>query len=131
RRTFVILRPRSLPWDLLLCQGPQTLDFWQLGHAEASAAAQGLYRALREWAAGGLGGIEAVPGEEGCRLRVGMGDFALVVCLRMPGQSYAALACRAADAFDIAGRLRQVLSPAEAAEQEVYVNARHFDRPAS
>src|SRR5688500_17181821 len=87
KRTFLILRPRSLPWDLLMCRGPDDLSFVQLAHDEASAAAQGLYRALRDWAAGGPGSIETV----GAGVRVVIGPFALVVCPRTPGQPYAPL----------------------------------------
>src|ERR1700722_12064977 len=91
RRTFVILRPRSLPWDLLLCRGTDDLAFRDLAHDEASAAAQSLFRALREWAGGGQGAIEAVAGPDGAghRLRITIGPFVLVVCPRLPGQPYA------------------------------------------
>src|SRR5207248_1167371 len=88
RRTFVILRPRALPWDLLVCRGEGDPAFAQLAHDEASACAQGLYRALRDWSAGGPGAVEPVAGPEGFSLRVLVGPFALAVCPRRPGRPY-------------------------------------------
>jgi hypothetical protein len=57
RRTLVIVRPRALPWDLLVVHshprtGPTTA-FRDFGRAEAAAATEGLCRALDEWARGG------------------------------------------------------------------------------
>ena len=40
RRTFVILRPRALPWDLLLLRDPEAEAFRELGRDEAHAAAR-------------------------------------------------------------------------------------------
>jgi hypothetical protein len=130
RRTFVILRPRGLPWDLLLCRDAEELAFRDLAHDEASAAAQALYKGLREWTEGGPGAVEVVAGCEGCRLRVRVGPLVLVACLRRPGQPYAALLCPEPDARAAAGRLAAVLCPPGSAEQEVYFNTRFFDRPA-
>jgi hypothetical protein len=130
RRTFVIVRPRGLPWDLLLTRGSDDLGFADLSHDEASAAAQGLYRALRDWAAGGAGTIDVLGGEDGCRLVVRVGPFGLVACPRRPGQPYAALVCAEADARAAAERLRAMLCPPGDALQELYFNTRFFERPA-
>jgi hypothetical protein len=117
RRTFVILRPRALPWDLLLCRAPGDLAFLDLAHDEASAAAVALFRALREVPPL----VEAVSVDGAERLRVRIGTFVFVACPRRPGQPYAPLTGEAA-AID---RLREALSPAEG---EVYFNTRHFER---
>ena len=130
RRTFVILRPRALPWDLLLSSGGPGPRFRDLSHDEASAAAQGLHRALREWAAGGPGSIDVLAAEDGCRLLVRIGAFALLVCPRRPGQPYVPLVCGDADARATLERLELVLCPPAASEQEVYFNTRFFERPA-
>jgi hypothetical protein len=130
RRTFVILRPRSLPWDLLLVR-PDDLTFRELSHDEASAAAQGLYRALREWAAGGPGSVETLVAGSAFRLRVQVGPFPLLVCPRQPGQAYAPLVCSEVDAHAAAAQLRSVLSPSGETEQEVYFNTRFFERSES
>jgi hypothetical protein len=127
RRTFVILRPRALPWDLLLVR-PEDWTFRDLSHDEASAAAQGIYRALRDWVAGGPGSVEMVVGQSNFQLRVRIGPFALLVCPRRPGQAYAPLACSEVDAHAAAAHLGTVLCPVGTAEQEVYFNTRFFER---
>ncbi len=133
RRTFVILRPRSLPWDLLLCRGPDDLVFRDLVHDEASAAALSLFRALREWTTGGPGAVEAVAGADGAghRLRITIGPFVLLACLRVPGQPYAAAICTEDEARAARHALISLLCPAEGVEQEVYFNTRFFERPAT
>jgi hypothetical protein len=127
RRTFVIFRPRNLPWDLLLIDS-KDLKFRELSHDEASAAAQGLYRALRDCAAGGPGSIEMIFTQDGFWLRVLLGPFALLVCLRQPGQPYVPLVCSEVDAHDAASRLWDVIRPPGTTEQEVYFNTRFFGR---
>jgi hypothetical protein len=126
RRTFVILRPRALPWDLLLCRGADDLGFRDLSHDEASAAAQNVYRALRDGAS-----IEAVPRPDGFSVRLTAGAFVLIACERRPGQPYAALTCNEAEALAVADSLERVVRPAEGAEQEVYFNVRFFERQPS
>ncbi len=116
KRTFVILRPRALPWDAVLCKSAEDLTFAQLAHDEASAAAQGLYRALRDHEEVVLGG--------GAFLRVLVGPFVFVVCPRVPGQPYTPLSPAAAP--DAAERFAAVLDPE--GEQELYFNVRFFER---
>jgi hypothetical protein len=111
KRTFVILRPRALEVDLVVCHGagdPRPLSF---ARDEASAAAQALARLLRE----GL----AI--EEGPQVWVSGGGFHLVACPRAPGQPYAPLE---GPAPEVAQALRAVLHPE--GEQELYFNVRHF-----
>jgi hypothetical protein len=122
RRTFVILRPRALPWDLVLVRDGDAAGFRDLAHDEASAAAQAIYRALRE----GLLGVEAVPRPEGWWLRARVGAFALLACPRLPGRPYQPLLCAEAEARAHAGALEPILRPA--GEQELYFNTRFFDR---
>jgi hypothetical protein len=128
RRTFVILRPRALPWDLLLCRGPAELVFRDLAHDEASAAAQALYRALRAWTAGGPGAVEAVETSEGHRVRVVLDPFALVACAREPGRPYVPFTATASEAALAAARITAALCPGEGAEKELYFNVRYFER---
>lgn len=124
RRTFVILRPRSLGWDLLLCRSLADLTFRDLAHDEASAAAQGISRALRDGTT-----IEIVPGIDGSRVRALIGAFVLLVCPRRPGLPYAPLVCSEEEARGVVALLTPVLCPAEGSEQEVYFNVRFFERP--
>src|SRR5689334_609940 len=109
KRTFLILRPRALPWDLLLCRGTDDLSFSQLAHDEASACAVKLYRALCDWAAGGPGAIESADTASGSCLRVVVGPFCLVVCPRTPGRPYAPLPLADADTAAAATSLAGVL----------------------
>lgn len=118
RRTFVILRPRALPWDLLLCRGGDDLAFRDLAHDEARAAAMGLYHALCDAPPRG----EAVPSDMGMSLRITVGPFTLTACPRRPGQPYAALVCPPADAVHVLAQLAAAL-----AGGEVYFNVRHFE----
>ena len=55
RRTHLILRPRALPWDLVLLQPGHSSVFHELDRDEATAAGAEIARALEEWAAGGSG----------------------------------------------------------------------------
>jgi hypothetical protein len=126
KRTFLILRPRSLLCDLVLCRSLDDLTFAQMSHDEASAAAQGLYRALRDWLSEGTGAIEPVSAVEGVCLRVLIGAYPLIVCARQPGKPYAPLVC--ADASVIAQQLKAILHPEGTREQELYFNLRFFER---
>jgi hypothetical protein len=128
RRTFVILRPRALPWDLLLLRDPAGTAFHELAHDEASAAAQSIYRALREWSAGGEGRVEVLPDEGGSRLLARVGPFALLACPRLPGQPYRPLRCHESEARAAASAVGAVLHPPEGTEQELYFNTRFFER---
>src|SRR5215470_20362395 len=65
RRTFLILRPRSLAWDLLLLRPTDGCAFQDMSREEATIAAQRLYRALEAWSAGGPGKVEVFPTPEG------------------------------------------------------------------
>jgi len=127
RRTFVILRPRALEWDLLPVRGPDSEAFLEMSLDEAHAAAQMLFRALREWGSGGAGRIDVV---EPCwLLRATVGSFSLLACRREPGQPYRAQAFGdAAAAQAAAAVLTRILCPPAEVEQEVYFNTRHFTR---
>ena len=120
QRTFVILRPRALAFDLLLCRSAGDPTFHALSHGEASSAAHSLYRSLRE----GLARVEA-----GGYLRAHVGPLTFVACARVEGLPYAPLELDPDEADALAARLAGFLSPA--GEQEVYFNTRFFERPAS
>lgn len=125
RRTFVILRPRALPWDLLLCRDGADPLFRDLAHDEASAAAQSLFRAL------GVGArIETISTQSGSFVRAVAGPFVLVACVRQPGRPYSPAVCSADEACAVVAQLRPVLCPPVGVEQELYFNVRFFERPA-
>jgi hypothetical protein len=133
QRTLVILRPRALAWDLLVVHsdrrsGPTT-TFREFGRAEAEAASEGLFLALEKWSGGGAGSVEAVPAGDSYHVRVQVGIFPLLVCLREPGKPYRPLVLTQREEAEQAARaLLRVLCPSAGAGQEVYFNRRHFGR---
>jgi hypothetical protein len=129
RRTFLIVRPRSLAWDLLLVRPDTASTFHELPHREAGRLAHELYQALRHWSGSASGHIEdvACPEGRGFWVRVRVGPFALLACGRRPGQPYQPLIFADAEAaLTAAGQLRRVLHPPAEVEQEVYLNTLHF-----
>jgi hypothetical protein len=129
RRTFLILRPRSLAWDLLLLRPDSTHAFRELPRAEAQRLADELFKALRQWSEGASGHVEeiACPEGHGYWLRVRVGSFALLLCARQPGQPYQPLVFPDDEAaFAAAAQLRGILRPPAHMEQEVYLNTTHF-----
>jgi hypothetical protein len=131
RRTFLIVRPRSLPWDLLLLRLDSPSAFRELHRDEAHSLAQELYNALNNWSDGAAGHVEEVacPDGSGFWVRVRVGPFALLACGRTPGEPYRPLAFPDGDSAQTACRqLLNVLYPPGDVEQEVYFNSRHFAR---
>jgi hypothetical protein len=131
RRTYLILRPRRLPWDLVLLQPAHPSAFQEMDREEAATAAASVVRALEAWAAGGPGGVETTeaPQGSGVWVRVQAGPFALLLCPRAPGQPYQALRFADGDAARAAAEeLRPVLRPPPEVQQELYINTRHFVR---
>jgi hypothetical protein len=128
RRTFLILRPRSLSWDLLLLRPDSTHAFREMPRQEAQHLADELLQALRQWSEGASGHVEEIACPDGGYwLRVRVGPFALLLCGRQPGQPYQPLAFPDAEtAFSAAGQLRGILRPPPHIEQEVYLNTTHF-----
>ncbi|MFN4260014.1 MAG: hypothetical protein ACK4RK_12030 [Gemmataceae bacterium] len=131
RRTIVILRPRSLPWDLLLARQPLLLDvkpsFQEMDAARAARVAEQLGAALET----GQQRVEPLAAAEsvGYWLRVDARAFVLIACERRPGQAYQlAVFATLAEAQTAAQQLASVLCPATDAEQEIYFNTRHFTR---
>jgi hypothetical protein len=134
RRTAVVVRPRSLPWDLLMIDDRDTssiIRFRDFAREEAEAAAEAFAQALDECTAGCAGRIEIIPapGSAGQCLRVDVGRFCLIACPRMAGQAYRPMVFASADAASDAARaLREILQPSPKASQELYFNWRHFGR---
>lgn len=128
KRTFLIVRPRSLAWDLLLLR-PDAVDaFRELHHHEADAVAREVYQALTNGPGGRVEEVDC-PDGPGFRVRVRLGRFALLACARQPGQPYQPLTLPDAErAYAAAEQLRSLLHPPPDKEQEVYLNTHHFTR---
>jgi hypothetical protein len=132
-RTLVILRPRSLDWDLVPVHPDDEPDqrtlFWEVNRDEGSGLVQELHRNLEDWAQGGLGRVEPVPapGGIGYHVRVGVGRFVLLTCNRIPGVSYKpAVFDNVTKALAAAEGIAAVLCPSSGAPQEIYFNIDHF-----
>jgi len=129
RRTFLILRPRALSWDLLLVRPDSVNAFREVSRAEADRLAHEMLEALRHWSGGASGHIEeiACPDGGGFWVRVRVGCFALLACGRQPGQPYRPFTFPDVEtALMAATQVRKVLRPPEKIDQEVYLNTHHF-----
>jgi hypothetical protein len=127
RRTVLILRPRTLAWDLVLAQPGGS--FREMNCEEAEHIAHQIAASLETV---GGGPIEAVYSldQGGSWLRVRIGPYALTVCGRVPGQPYQPHLFPNAEAVRSATvALTALLRPAPDGEQELYVNTRNFTRP--
>ena len=129
RRTLLIVRPRALDWDLLpVAPEAGVLGFWEVGRDFAPRLAAELARAL-EFGCGSRVDAIASPGGAGYQVRASVGRFVLVVCARIPGQVYQPLTFATVDeACTAVERVGKFLCPAAHAEQEIYLNNRHFER---
>src|SRR5262249_30949356 len=133
RRTLLIVRPRALPWDLLVVQsrrtGPTT-EFRDFSRDEAAAAGEGLLAALQRWAGGeSTCRVEVFTAPDGFLPRAQTAVFPRLPSPRRAGQpSQPLILDHLADAEAAADQLRAVLHPGPEAEQEVYFNDRHFSR---
>jgi hypothetical protein len=134
-RTVLILRPRALPWDLLLVRcgaGSETgTPFLHLEPEEGRAMAEGLLRALERWAAGGPGTVDAAfaPDGAGYWVQAEVGAFPLIACERRAGQAYRpAVFDTAAQAEAAAAAIAVAFRPRNGTGLEAYLNTRHFSR---
>jgi hypothetical protein len=127
RRTVLIVRPRTLVWDLVLAQPGG--GFREMSREEAEHVAHQFAAAL-EASTGGI--IEPVYSLDagGSWLRVRIGNYALTVCARVPGRPYKPQLFPDPQAVRVATEaLSALLHPPPAVEQELYVNTDHFTRP--
>jgi hypothetical protein len=129
RRTLLVLRPRSLPVDLLLLRDADATEFRDMSRVEGERTGRAFLDMLGEWLAGGPGSVEAVAldGGAGHVVRAVIGSLPFVACARAPGRPYQPEVLTDADSADIlAARLAAALRPPPGRELEVYVNLRHF-----
>lgn len=128
-RTFLILRPRALAWDLLLLRPDSINEFRELPRDEADRLAHEVFQALRQWSGGASGHVEEVPCPDGGGfwVRVRAGPFALLTCGRQPGRPYQPQTFPDVEtALAAATQLRGFLRPSATIDQEVYLNTLHF-----
>jgi hypothetical protein len=134
RRTFVIVRPRSLPFDLLVLADARGTAFRGFDREQAGRAAEALFDALAARAEASPGRVQTTttcdPTDgDGYQVRVHAGPFHLLVCAREPGQPYTPLSFPdAAAARTAADGIAALLCPPAGVDQEFYLNTRHFQR---
>ena len=132
-RTVVILRPRSLPWDLLPVrwdgQAESRPDFCQFSRDEAAAVARRLPQELETSVARRVNPVETLGDPCGSTIQVWVRteEFFLIVCHRAPGQSYEPVTFATRDEARSAGELLVPLVwPGDDANQEYYFNTQQF-----
>ncbi len=132
RRTRVIVRPRSLAWDLLplRVEADARTPFHEMSMTQAADLARALRRAFEESSACPVR-VEPLPAPDGMgyEVRAALGSWSWVACARSPGQPYRpAVFPTLAEALHAAEALRAILCPGPDAEQELYFNTHHFAR---
>src|SRR5581483_4973917 len=94
RQTLVVLRPRSLPWDLLPARwdgdGSRPPALCAFGRDEAAGVARRLQQALERGAAGGVNPVRTVGDAGGEHFQVWLHteEYVWLLCRRAPGQAY-------------------------------------------
>jgi hypothetical protein len=132
RRTFLIVRPRSLTCDLLLLQAAEGTVFRVLSQPEGQDLSRELYRLLDAGPALAPSGgkrveLVAAADGKGLCLRVRVGALHLLACPRRPGTPYEPLVLTdETEARAVAARLEAILWPHPGVDQELYFNTRHF-----
>jgi hypothetical protein len=127
-RTFVILRPRALVWDLLPLKPEDTSGFCQFGRDEAAGLARRLKQSLEEAACAGQRSSATVLAHSGGFLACfAAQDLHWVVCRRIPGTPYRPLVFSSREEAQRAlERLLPFVCPAADAGQEYYFNTQNF-----
>jgi hypothetical protein len=127
RRTVLILRPRTLAWDLVLTQPGG--GFREMNREEAEHVAFQVATALENSQGATIEPVYSLD-EGGSWLRVRIGPYALMLCARVPGQPYRPLLFSDAPALrTVVEALTPLLCPPPDAVQELYVNTHYFTRP--
>jgi hypothetical protein len=133
--TVVILRPRSLDWDLLPARWegePSAAPvFSQFSREEAPQVARRLQLALEQAVAGATNPVETFgnPLTRQFQVWVHTREFVWIVCRRLPGQPYEPVVFQARDEAESAARhLQPFFFPAPDADQQYYFNTQNFTR---
>ncbi len=135
-RTLVILRPRSLPWDLLPARwdgdAGRAPEFCPFERNEAAGVARRLQQALERGVASGVNPVQTSGDVEGQQFQVWVrtDEFVWLVCRRAPGEAYRPLVFASrTEAEHVAERLVPIMWPAPGALQEIYFNTQQFQTP--
>jgi hypothetical protein len=132
-RTVAVIRPRSLPWDLVLVHTDQRdssmVRFLEMTQAEAEKMLPVLARVLEAVIEQDTGRVELVPlaSRPEAWVRVLLDGFVVVACSRTPGQPYQPLLFGSVgEAKAAADRIASACSGSTRVPCEIYFNTRHF-----
>jgi hypothetical protein len=132
-RTLVILRPRSLPWDLLPARWNGRSDsppaFCTFSRDEAAAVARRLQQALEQAVTDGVNPVETSGDvhDTRCQVWIRTSELVWIVCRRTPGNAYEPAVFTDRDAaVTVAGQLSPICWPAAEGGQEYYFNTQQF-----
>ncbi len=135
QRTMIVVRPRSLDWDLLparpLTPQQPAPAFLELHRDEATAMARKLALLLEGANGDEPGRVAAIaaPAQSGYWMQVELSALMLLACRRRPGEPYRPLLFPTHEEAAAAARqTAAVLFPPPGTEQELYFNLRHFAR---
>lgn len=124
-RTFVILRPRALSWDLLPITTESEEGFCQFERDEAASLARQVQRGLQDERL--HAGFKAI--SCGFQVWLRVCGFTWIVCPRVPGSPYQPLVFADREhAQEAVNKLLAFFHPPKDAEQEYYFNTQNFVR---
>lgn len=131
RRTVVVLRPRTLGWDLLPVRwtgDPSAAPaFCSFERDEAAGVARRLGKFLEDCDAQGVSPVETLGHGSSFQVWVRAEELFWLVCVRAPGASYRPLLFGDLDqARGAAERLAGLLQPGPNRQQHYYFNTQNF-----
>jgi hypothetical protein len=132
-RTFVIMRPRALAWDLLpLRPGLEQVRpavFCTFDRQEAAGVARRVQQALEHGVGRAPNPVEVVAADAGFGICARVDSYMWIVCARVMGLPYQPCVLgNLEEAEALAARLTPFLWPAADAGQEYYFNTQAFSR---
>ncbi len=135
KRTFVVVRPRSLPWDLLPARWagdpcvPPT--FCSFDREEAAVVARRFQKSLEAAVRMGENPVQTLgSADPPCfQVWVRTEDLVWITCRRTPGQAYQPIVfATQAEAIQVAEQLSSLLWPDVEANQEYYFNTQKLSQ---
>ena len=131
--TLVIVRPRSLEWDLLPARwdgdANHAPEFRTLPREGAAGAARRLLHALEACVADGTNPLQTCGDTAGTSFQIWLrtDEFVWIACRRTPGQAYQpAIFASLDEARHAAEAIAAIVWPAADVKQEYYFNTQNF-----
>ena len=130
-KTLVIVRPRTLEWDLLPARWDgdcgHAPEFCTFGRDEAAAAARRLVRALESFVERGVNPLQTCGNQTSFQIWLRTDEFVWIACRRTPGKAYQpAVFADLEDATRAAESIAAVVWPSAGVMQEYYFNTQNF-----